>query len=348
MRLGKSRRFVGLAVAIVVAGWNFDEPVSSAEPIIKPLGKPERCEVVPLPGQKVSFRINGVEKTCWHYGTDSPRPFFFPMRGPQGGDLTRMGHPGAPNHDHHRSVWFAHHKVEGEDFWADDRGTQIRQKRWVAYQDGDDEAVMASVCGWYGVDGNEFIEQELIVALLPLPDGEYALEIQTTLRPGSGREQTRLDKTNFGLLAVRVAKSISVRFGQGRLTNSKGERGEKAIFGKPARWMDYSGPVAVGEGESRRMVAAGLTVFDHPKNPRHPTHWHVREDGWMGAACCFEAEHRLTQDQSLRLRYLVHSHATDSPRDAPKMFAEFSDRRPWQIERSDESHVQFVVRREKQ
>ena len=30
-----------------------------------------------------------------------------------------MGHPGAPDHDHHRSVWFAHFKVLGIDFWGD-------------------------------------------------------------------------------------------------------------------------------------------------------------------------------------------------------------------------------------
>lgn len=342
MKLGTKRLIVEASLWTIVASLSMGGQALTAEP----LGAPTRCEVVPLPGQRVSFRIDGIEKTCWNYGADSPRPFFFPVLGPQGGYLTRMGHPGAPNHDHHRSIWFAHHKVEGQDFWADDRGTRIRQKRWIAYQDGDEEAVMASLCGWYGADGKELIEQELIVALLPLPDGEYALEIQATFRPGEGREQTQLGTTNFGLLAVRVAQSISAHFGQGRLTSSEGLQGEKAIFGKPARWMDYSGPIAVGEGESRRMVAAGLTLFDHPDNPRHPTHWHVRDDGWMGAACCFEAEHRLTQNQPLGLRYLIHAHTTGTPRDAATVFAAFIDRKPFKIQRSEEPHVQFQVRRD--
>ncbi|TWU03650.1 hypothetical protein Pla100_05790 [Neorhodopirellula pilleata] len=311
----------------------------------EPPEMPVRCEVVPLPGQRVSLRIDGVEKTCWNFDDGSPRPFFYPVRGPQGGDLTRIGHPGAPNHDHHRSIWFAHHKVDGQDFWADDRGTQIRQKRWIAYQDGDEEAVMASQCGWYGIEGDELIEQELIVALLPLPKEEYALEIQTTFRPGQGRQQTQLDKTNFGMLAVRVAKSISAHFGQGRLTSSEGLQGEKAVFGQPARWMDYSGPVAIGQGESRQMVTAGLTFFDHPDNPCHPTHWHVRDDGWMGAACCFEAEYRLSQEQPLVLRYLIHAHASDEPHDATEVFNAFSHRQPFKIQPSEEPHVQFQVRR---
>lgn len=343
MEVWRARVLGGVLVWILLAGWINGGQALSAEPLSKPI----RCEVVPLPSQEVSFRIDGVEKTRWHYGADSPRPFFFPVRGPQGGDLTRMGHPGAPNHDHHRSVWFAHHKVEGEDFWGDGHGTEIRQKRWVAYQDGNDEAIMAVLCGWYGADGSELVEQELIVALLPLPDGEYALEIQVTLRPGGGRQETRLEATNFGLLAVRVAKSISAHFGQGRLTNSEGLQGEQAVFGKRARWMDYSGPVAIGEGDARRMVAAGVTLFDHPENPRHPTHWHVRNDGWMGAACCFEAEHRLTQEQPLVLRYLLHAHASDVPTGAAEVFAAFSDRQPFKIDRSEETHVQFVVGRDR-
>ncbi|MEZ5432290.1 MAG: DUF6807 family protein [Verrucomicrobiales bacterium] len=43
----------------------------------------------------------------------------FPLTGPSGEPLTRMGHPGAENHDHHRSVWFAHNKLNGLDFWSE-------------------------------------------------------------------------------------------------------------------------------------------------------------------------------------------------------------------------------------
>jgi len=110
--------------------------------------------------------------------------------------------------------------------------------------------------------------------------------------------------------------------------------------------MDYSGPIAIGEGDARRMVAAGVTLFDHPGNPRHPTHWHVRDDGWMGAACCFEAEHLLTAEQPLVLRYLLHAHATDLPTRAAEVFAAFSARRPFRVERAAETHVQFVIHRD--
>src|SRR5207247_10605851 len=107
-----------------------------------------RCQVVPLPDDQVSFEIDGRERLRWHFGSRYPRPFFYPLIGPSGAPLTRMGHPGDAGHDHHRSIWLAHNQVAGQDFWADTSKTRIRQKRWLAYQDADSEAALAVLIGW--------------------------------------------------------------------------------------------------------------------------------------------------------------------------------------------------------
>src|SRR5690349_486097 len=99
---------------------------------------PPRCELVPLPDQAVSFRIDGVEKLRWNGSASAPRPYFFPVLGPSGEPLTRMGHPGAPDHDHHASVWFAHHMLMGISFWAISAKSQIRQTSWLVQDDGDE------------------------------------------------------------------------------------------------------------------------------------------------------------------------------------------------------------------
>ena len=52
-----------------------------------------------------------------------------------------MGHPGAANHDHHRSVWFAHYDVNGKDFWGDKPGIRITQQQWLAYYDSEESIV---------------------------------------------------------------------------------------------------------------------------------------------------------------------------------------------------------------
>ncbi len=305
-----------------------------------------RCEIIPLPENQATFRIDGVEKLRWHFGKEYPRPFFYPFNGPSGTSLTRMGHPGAQNHDHHRSVWFAHNKIDGQNFWADGARTQVRQKFWYAYRDGNDEAVMASVLGWYDGENKELMEQDVVAALIPLARGEHALELQMTMRPGAGRKQAELEKTNFGLLAVRVARTLSVHFGGGKLTNSEGLEDEANIFGKAARWMDYSGPVVVGSGKKRKSVIEGITYFDHPDNLRYPTHWHVREDGWMGASFNMHEALTLTQAEPLTLRYLLHAHSGGyNHGNAESINKAFTARRGFKISKSTRKHRQFEVAR---
>lgn len=301
-----------------------------------------RCQVVPEAGHQVSLRIDNAERLRWHYGPEYPRPFFYPLVGPSGSSLTRMGHPGAPDHEHHRSIWFAHNKVLGIDFWSDRTPARVRQKQWLAYQDGDDEAVLAVRLGWYdGHDPKELFDQELIVGVRPGPDGETLVELQSTFTPAA--DSLEFGQTNFGFLAVRVARNLSEHFGGGKLTNSEGQTGEPAIFGKPAKWMDYSGPV---RGKNGNESVEGITFFDHPTNPGYPTHWHVREDGWMGAAVCLNGPVQTSRKKPLVLRYLLHAHrgGVDAAR-SEKTASDFAASRPYVAAKATVKHQQFAVTR---
>ena len=303
-----------------------------------------RCEIIPLPDNRTSFRVDGVERSEWHFDPKYERPFFFPFNGPSGATLTRMGHPGAQNHDHHRSVWFAHADVGGFNFWSNQSKARVRQKNWLAYDDGEEEAIMASLLGWFDDEDRELMEQELVAGLKPLKDGEHFLELQATFRPKG--EKLKLGKTNFGFLAVRVAKSIAAYWGGGELTNSEGLRGEKMIFGQAARWMDYSGPMSLGQGTGRKMVTEGITYFDHPENPGHPVHWHVREDGWMGASFCMLEPYVIHREKPLVLRYLLHVHSGDVSRSrADAIHETFGESKDFRVSKSKKPHRQFEVER---
>jgi hypothetical protein len=296
-----------------------------------------RCQVVPLPDEQVAVEIDGRQRLRWHFGERYRRPYFYPFVGPSGSSLTRMGHPGAPNHDHHRSIWFGHAKVLGIDFWSENTPARIRQRQWLSYQDGDEEALLAVQLEWLdGHDPRPLIEQELVAAVRPGPENETFLELQATLRPQA--QSLELGQTNFGLLAVRVASHISAHFGGGELTDSEGRRGEPAIFAKPANWMDYSGPAPTGGIE-------GITYFDHPGNPHHPAHWHVREDGWMGASLCLEQPLVLLREQPLVLRYLLHAHRGDlEAARASQIHQEFSKRGGFRVVKSTAKHRQYEIR----
>jgi hypothetical protein len=313
-----------------------------------------RCQIVPQPDHQASFTIDGAERLRWHFGPNYPRPFFYPLAGPSGAALSRMGHPGAPNHDHHRSIWFAHEKVLGINFWGDNTPARVKQKEWLAYQDHDDQAVMAVSLGWYdGHDPQELLTQQLIVELRPYGNGETLVELQSTFTPTA--ESLELGQTNFGFLAVRVAKSISKFFGGGELRSSEGATGENEIFGKAARWMDYSGPVRVPPTAGSRFGAQhgagetaveGITYFDHASNPGYPAHWHVREDGWMGASFNRTGTYVIECKRPLVLRYLLFAHAGIAESKTANALAQaFNEGRAFQVTHHPGPHVQYLVTR---
>ena len=51
--------------------------------------------------------------------------------------------------------------------------------------------------------------------------------------------------------------------------------------------------------------------MDHPQNPNHPSVFHVRNDGWMGASLTFDGPRTIDADKPLRVRYglFIHSGA---------------------------------------
>lgn len=309
-------------------------PLRAQQPV-KPF-RFTKCRVVPQAERQTAFELAGKETARWCFGTDYPRPFFHPFHGPSGAALTRMGHPGAPNHDHHQAIWFAHHDVNGATFWANKPGGGlIRQKDWLCYEDRDESAIMAVSLGWF-VGEREVMEQTLIAINRPGELGEHTLELQSAFR--AVKEPVQLGRTNFGFLAVRVVKSISAFFGGGKITDSEGRVGEPDIFGKQAMWMDYSGPVAEG-------VTEGITFFDHPSNPRSPTHWHVRSDGWMGAAFCLAESLAIAPDAPLKLRYLLHAHRGEvDAKGAAKVLAEFRNFPRLEVVKGSGPNRQFETR----
>ena len=66
----------------------------------------------------------------------------------------------------------------------------------------------------------------------------------------------------------------------------------KEILWKRARRVDYSRPI-------ENSVIEGITFFDHAANPHHPSHFHVRNDGWMGASLTFDGPREITGDKCI-------------------------------------------------
>jgi len=290
-------RFALLAAGLVVLVPQLslgEEPLPDAKPA-------PRMQVIPQPYDQASVQRDGKEIARYHFGPTVERPFLFPLIGPAGRSVTRMGHPHDPNgHSHHNSVWIAHHDVDGVNFWTDRRAGRIIH-RWVdRYHDADDQAVIAVRNEWVDPEGEAHLVEHRRMTFIPLSEKQWLLLVDLQFAP-KGNAAT-LGKTPFGPIGVRMAKTIGARDGGGLLRNSHGRRGEQAIFRKPARWVDYSGPIAPGKVE-------GITLMDHPKNARHPNAFHVRDDGWMGASLTLDGPLEIRKDQPLRLRYGLYIHS---------------------------------------
>jgi hypothetical protein len=281
-----------------------DGPTGAAGSVALPEARPvPRMQVIPLPGDQASIQRDGSELTRYHFGEGLRRPFLFPVIGPSGRSLTRMGHPRDPvGHSHHNSVWISHHDVNGETFWGDQGPGRVVQRRVVRYDDAEEAASIVALNAWVGKGDRVHMMERRGVSARPLSAGDWLLVLD--LQFDAPAEPVVLGKTPFGVVGVRMAKTIGVADGGGLIRNSEGnvnEQGPDGVFWKRARWVDYSGPIA-------REAAEGITLLDHPSNPGHPAYFHVRNDGWMGASLTFDGPLTIPEGKTLRLRYglLVH------------------------------------------
>ena len=240
--------------------------------------------------------------TSYHYHPDQPKPYLWPLVYSNGINLVRLGHPHDPGdtHDHHHGVWVGHRGINGVNFWEEKTGGFLRHQNFERMEDGPVMARLRPRILWESPEGQPIAEERRQITTCV-----HGLDFDIKLTGVDG--PLEFVQAPFGLLGVRVAKSMSVFDGGGRITNSEGGLNEPGVFGQPARWCDYTGPVAP---DTRH----GITFMDHPDNPNHPTQWHVRHDGWMGASFTGKAPFTLPAGETLRLRYRLHLHDANPER----------------------------------
>jgi hypothetical protein len=251
------------------------------------------------------------------------RPFLYPVNGPDGIGLTDFGKPHDPtgSHAHHYSIWIAHANVDAHDFWSE-KGGLITHESFELLEDGPVFCRMVQKAKWLWDPASTKEEAQAVLSerrtltfYRGAPDFRL-IDVELEFAP-AGRDPVTLGQTNFGFLAVRVAQSMTVFDGGGELLNSYGDRNERAAHAKQADWTDQSGPV-----DQDRW--GGIAIFDHPDNPRHPTYWHCRNDGWAGAAFNLREAYKIEPDKPLRLKYRLCLHRYDAGRgNVTQRYAEY-------------------------
>ncbi len=249
---------------------------------------------------RISFRIDGAERLAYHFGERTNAPFLFPIVGPSGAILTRLGNPRPSDQTPDRSVWLGHANLAGTDFWASPAGTdvKIRHRGVTRFQDGSRGGATIQLDWW--ARGEAILHQTLELELTPTNDKGFAIDILARFE--STGVPVELGQTELGFLGTRVASTMSESLGGGRVTSSERRTGASAVGGTASRWIDYSGPSAPN-------VVEGICLMDHPANPNHPTRWNVRGDGLMCAAFNATSPYGVARDHALDLRYRLMVHA---------------------------------------
>jgi len=136
--------------------------------------------------------------------------------------------------------------------------------------------------------------------------------------------RTTFGDSKDGAFSVRVAESMSERKG-GLLTNSEGGRGMAQTWGKPAKWVDYTGEV---DGEK-----VGIVLFEHPSSFHDPSRWHVRDYGLLAVnpfgANAFDKAlpvqtSVLEPGQTMHLRYRVIVHPPMTQAEIETLYQKFA------------------------
>ncbi len=266
---------------------------------------------------KVKVEVNGKLFTEYNF-KDVRFPYFYPVIGPSGINITRNwpmkeGENEQKDHPHHRSLWFTHGAINGCDFWTDgDRNGKIVHDKFLEITSGQDVGVIKSQNKYVKADGTLVCTDTRTHRFYSDGDGQI-MDFEIAIHASEG--EVVMGDTKEGSMALRLAPTLRLRgsVGQGHIVNSEGVR-DNDTWGKRAAWCDYYGPL---NGET-----AGVAIFDHPQNPKHPTWWHVRDYGLFAAnpfgVHDFERKPEGTGDirieagQDFTLKYRIYFHKGDT------------------------------------
>lgn len=279
---------------------------------------------------RVSFSLDGRELTTYDTRDKWAKPFFWPLRTPNGVGVTRdwpieRANSITRDHIHQKSAWLTYGEVTSTDdltgkksrsidFWAEAPGhgvIAVTQRQLPSQGEP-----LQTTNEWRSTSGKPVLLEKRSIRVVPASAG-YLIVIDSDFVAQFG--PVEFSDTKEGALGVRVHDQLCV--GEkgwfnphSRITNADGKKGEKACWGHPSDWCDYSGKV--------NGKPVGIAILDDRSN-KYRSCWHVRDYGLMAAnpfgrdRSGFPAMRgradlvRLAKGEHLKLRYAFYVHDGD-------------------------------------
>jgi len=246
-------------------------------------------------GDKVSVDIDGNPFTTFYMSGEAfnakvTKPYLWPLTAPSGTYITRAWpmenvpeeKDEKKDHQHQRGLWFVHENVNKLDFWNNEWSYfadlhrknlgRVNLKKLDGVTSGKDKGTIAATFEWTDMEGNNPLLTEKRVMTFYPGAKERVFDVDITL---TALKEVTFGDAKDGTFGIRLRPVLQEDKGNGHITNADGLVGEKALWGKPSNWCDYSGLIG---GEK-----VGVAILDNPENPRHPVRWHARAYGLFAA-----------------------------------------------------------------
>lgn len=237
---------------------------------------------------KIDVLISKKHITSYLYSDDLTKPVLHPVRTLSGVAVTR-GFPldtsipeESQDHPHHVGIFFTYDEVNDEGFWNNTTSPpQIKHVKVTRMEGGAGQGQLCTVMHWVDKKGNVLLEEKRDM-IFAADVNEYSIDLDIDLTA----QDTKVvfNDTKEGMFAIRVAhwlretaesSWVKEATGTAEYLSSNGDRTEKHVWGKRARWVRL-------EGRKDGKII-GIAIFNHPDSVNYPTYWHARGYGLFSA-----------------------------------------------------------------
>ncbi|MHC4396343.1 MAG: putative oxidoreductase C-terminal domain-containing protein [Planctomycetota bacterium] len=219
------------------------------------------------------------------------KPVLHPVYSPSGIMVNRSYPLGkikgeSNDHPHHVGIFFTYGsegEINGDDFWGQTgaSSSQIKHVKVTEMTGGAGKGKLSTVMNWTGENGNVLLEENRDM-IFYAGENEYVIDFNIDLTAQDNKVVFR--DTKEGMLGIRVAPFLRETAGSNwvkgvtgtaEYLSSNGERQEKNIWGKRARWVRLQG--------KKDDKTVGFVIFNHPTSVNYPPYWHARGYGLFAA-----------------------------------------------------------------